>query len=165
MVVRIQLFEDFVPGMNITRPVCQLGGVYGGLPPQMFKIKDLIAILFRSFLPIAIIVPANIVIIIKLLRQKRARSSMTSTVSQNHEQTSKTTWMVVWASLAYVITVTPISIYQIYMVRHKITGHTDLIIPFLSLIFRINPALNFYIYFLSGGLFKKEMKNWMGLNK
>ena len=68
------------------------------------------------------------------------------------------------------MTTTPVSVYFIYVVqdkvsRDRITQGTDPIMPILELIFRIGPGLNFYIYFLSGGLFKKEMKNWLGLHK
>ncbi len=126
---------------------------YYGLPTKIFEIKDLISILLRSFIPMGIIVPANLVIIIKLFRQKQERSRMTTGRANSSEQTSRVTWMIVSASLSYVLTVAPINIY-LFATDNK----TDIILPILGLIYRINPVLNFYLYFLSGGLFKAEVK-------
>ncbi len=169
MSTRFRLFEAEVQGTNITRSFCQLMVSYEGAMKIVIA-KDYLAILFRSFVPLAIVIPANLIIIIKLFRQKQARSNMTNTTPQNGDQTMKTTWMIVWASLAFVMTTTPISVYLIYVVQDKVrldrvTQATDPNIPILDLIFKIGPGLNFYIYFLSGGLFKKEMKNWLGLHK
>ena len=171
MSIRFRLFEGEVPGTNITRPLCQVMFGYEGAM-KIVVAKDYLTILFRSFVPLAIVIPANLIIIIKLFRQKQARSNMTNTTPQNGDQTTKTTWMIVWASLAFVMTTTPVSVYLIYVYavqdkvsRDRLTQGTDPIMPILGLIFRIGPGLNFYIYFLSGGLFKKEMKNWLGLHK
>ena len=155
---------------NMTTPVCQVIYDYG-LPPKIFVIKPVITTLFlRTLLPVAIILPSNIGIIVKLWKQKEARSAMVNTSTQNvgrgqcqgQGQASKTTWMIVSASLAFILMSTPLSVYLMirYSNRDKFKG-TDTVLEILGLIYRLSPAVNFYCYFLSGGLFKQEVKKWL----
>ena len=86
---------------------------------------------------------------------------MTSGMSQNNE-TSKTIWMVVSASLAFVILVSPLAIYgSIIVLTNKTTILTDPIVQILEVINRINPAINGYLYFMCGSLFRAEVKKLM----
>ncbi len=158
---RFTFFEDGVLGSNLTGPVCQIL-TYKGLSPNIFIIKDAIGVLCGAFIPIALIVPANIIIIIKVYQQKQARSAMTCAMAQNYHEMSKTLWMVIGASLAFICTVMPFSVYGfILFIRNDIKVHPDVYGLLLEMINRLNPALNAYIYFMCGGLFKAEVKNWL----
>ncbi len=161
MGVRATYFEDVIPGSNLTEPVCELVN-YWGLPPEIVIIKDAIGVVCGAFVPIALIVPTNIIIIIKVYRQKQARSAMTSTMAQNYNEMSKTLWMVIAASLTFALTVTPFSVYGLILsVSNAKKIQTDVYMLFLEMINRLNPALNAYIYFMCGGLFKAEVKSWL----
>ena len=159
--VRLTYFEEGVPGSNLTAPVCQSVN-YKGLPPQILMIKDAVMVLCGAFIPIALIVPANIIIIIKVYRQNQARAAMTSAMAQNYNEMSKTLWMVIGASLAFVLTITPFSVFGlIIFVTNTKEVQTDVYTLILEMINRLNPALNAYIYFMCGGLFKVEVKSWI----
>ena len=162
-IVRLNLFKTEVPGTNQTYVLCQSTGYYGGIPPQLFKMKDVIGVLLRGVVPISLIVPANVIIVIKIFRQKRARATMTGSMSQNNNEISKTIWMVVSASVAYVILVTPITVYvsTVIIVRQDLNFHTDPMYLVLQMINRINPSLNGYLYFMCSSLFKAEVKKWL----
>ncbi len=151
MMIRFQYFEDDSSGTNQTDPFCEFSasGDYWNLPDKFFKIKDLIAALLRAPVPIAVILPANIFIIVKILRQKQTRLSMTntSTMSQNNDDLSKTVWMVVSASLAFVITTSPMSVYASLVMRQKFNSQfQNPTAQILQMMSRINPALNGYLY-------------------
>ncbi len=161
MSVRLTYFENGVPGSNLTEPICEIIN-YQGLPQGIFMIKDAVGALSGGFVPIALIVPANVIIIIKVYRQKQARSAMTSAMAQNYNEMSKTLWMVITASLAFVLTVTPFTVYGLVLSVTNTKGvPTDAYILFLEMINRLNPTMNAYIYFMCGGLFKAEVKNWL----
>ena len=145
------------PKTNKTTSFCGATHTYGQ-PSEIFMVKDTISMLLRSFIPIGIIVLANLVIIIKLFRQKQERSRMTTAPSQDH--TSKVTWMIVLASIAFVITVTPINVYKYLYLNDKIKKSPE-ILSIFGLLYRINPVVNFYIYFIAGGLFKTEVKHFL----
>ncbi len=160
MIFRMDLVDTQTnPVSNSTMHACTIVDKYYNLPQRMLQIKDQISVLMRSFIPIAIMIPANIAIIVTLNRQKQARSDMTNCSNQNNNQTSKTTWMIVSASIGFIITVSPVSIYQMIVFRKKLDGQAGVIIAILATIFRINPVMNFFLYFFSGGLFKKEVRN------
>ena len=109
----------------------------------------------------AIVIPSNLAIIVKLFRQKQARLNMTNNPSsETDSQTQKTTLMIVSASLAFVAMSAPLSIYLMIRFRDSFDGK-DQIIPILGFIYRLSPTVNFYCYFLSGGLFKQEVKKWL----
>ena len=161
LIVRFTYFEHGIPGSNLTEPVCQLV-YYQDLPPQIFKIKDTFGVLTAAFIPILLIVPANIFIIIRVYRQKRRRSAMTSAMTQNYDETSKSLWMVIAASLAFALTVMPLFMYGLIWTLTKTKQvPTNASFLFLEMLNRLNPALNAYIYFICGGLFKDEVKNWL----
>ncbi len=163
VILRFEYFEGRTPGTNQTQSFCQqFARDQWGLPAQVFKNKDVIGALLRSFVPIAIIFLANIIIIVRILRQKQARSTMTTTAPQNNDETSKTIWMVVSASLAFVLLVTPLTVYgSILLITEKFNSQADPIRLILEMINNINPAINCYLYFICGGLFKAEVKSWL----
>ncbi len=161
MGVRLTYFKEGVPRSNLTAPVCQWVN-YNGLPPQILVIKDGFMVLCGAFIPIALIVPTNVIIIIKVYRQNQARAAMTSAMAQNYKEMSKTLWMVIGASLAFVLTITPFSVYGLILfVTNAKEVRTDVYALFLEMISRLNPALNAYIYFMCGGLFKVEVISWI----
>ncbi len=158
---RTDLYYRKIPKLNSSIPICKFIAdkpVYG-LPPRQLKMKDLASVLLRSLIPIVVLIPSNLIIIITLFRQKWARMNMTNTSNQHLDKTSKITWMIVCASVGFIITVTPISIAQLLIRRERFA--TDPIILITGFIYRLNPTINFYIYFLSGSLFREELKNWV----
>ncbi len=157
---RMDLLNVTDPQTNVTSQVCQIIGDYGQ-PSKIFLIKGIITtVLLRSVLPAFIIIPSNLVIIVKLLKQKQARSNMLNTCKVTDNQTQNTTLMIVTASLLFVIMSTPLSIYLMIIYTDVFDGR-DEILPILALIYRLSPVVNFYCYFLSGGLFKQEVKTWL----
>ncbi len=158
---RTKLLNVTDPKTNVTKQICQVSVDNYGLPPIIFVIKGIITtVLLRTVLPVVVIIPSNLVIIVKLLRQKQARSNMTNTPAATDSQTQKTTWMIVSASISFVIMSTPLSIYLMIIYKEIFHGE-DQILPILALIYRLSPVVNFYCYFLSGGLFKEEVKKWL----
>ncbi len=158
---RTDLYYKRIPKLNTTIPICKFiedRPVYG-IPFKVMLIKDKASVLLRSFIPIAILVPTNLIIIIKLFRQKQARANMRNPSSQNPDKTSKITRMIVSASIAFIITVTPISVANLIIPRRF--WDSDPLFVILGFVYRLNPVLNFYIYFLSGSLFRKELKLWL----
>ena len=158
---RTDLYYRKIPKLNITIPICKFiedKPVYGISPKQLF-IKDRASVLLRSLIPIVILIPSNLIIIITLFRQKWARRNMTNTSNQNADKTSKITWMIVCASLGFIIAVAPNSIAQLLIRRERFAS--DPIILITGFIYRLNPSINFYIYFLSGSLFREELKMWV----
>ncbi len=140
---------------NRTIILCRRVNHYN-LPPKIFSLVEmlLLGLLMGSFLPFAIILTLNAILSIQLYRMKRAQADLVTSQNEAQNETQKITVMVMAASLGFVLMTSPVVIYLMFGNRDK----NDPIAMILSLIYQMNPAANFYIYFLSGSLFRHEVK-------
>ncbi len=143
--------------LNTTITLCKRVHFHN-LPPRVFSLVDMVGLLMGSFLPFSIIVVLNAILSIQLYRMKKAQADLVTSRNEAQNETHKITVMVMAASLGFVLMTSPVVIYLMLGDRDK----NDPIAMILSLIYQMNPAANFYIYFLSGSLFRQEVKKLFG---
>ena len=119
-----------------------------------------------SVIPFIIILGSNIIIIIKIKMASAQRSKMRANEGQceNKSKEKHLTRMLIFVSLAYVVTSAPLRLYYLLMDIPEIGGpevydlsntywslryHTQMFL--LADIFVFNHAINFYLYCLGGG--------------
>ncbi len=140
---------------NITMTVCARVNYYN-LSPKIFSFMDTVNLLLISFIPFSIILVFNIILSWKLFKFKKVRADLGATGSRSRIQNEahKITGMIMAASLGFILFTGPIIIYLMTGLHSK----NDPIAFILTLIYQMNPAANCYIYFLSGRLFRQEVK-------
>ncbi len=139
---------------NKTMPLICTRVNHYNISPKIFSFMDIGGLLLGSFIPFLIIFILNVVLSAKLIKRKQARANLGATGSGIQNEAGKITRMVMVASFGFILMTAPIVIYLILGNHDK----NDPIHMILRLIFQMNPAANFYIYFLSGSLFRQEVK-------
>ncbi len=127
-----------------------------GLTQKFFEIENILSELVITFLPMAIIIPSNMIILVKLYQQKKVRQQL-GMGNTNQPGTGKMTAMIVTMTTAFVLLMAPYSIYAI------IFGHNleDPVWAALYVLTTINPCANFFLYFVSGSQFRQEVMSWV----
>ncbi len=138
---------------NTTMATCTRVNYYN-FSAKIMASLDNVSLLFGSFIPCIIIFKINVVLSINLFKLKRARADLGATGSGIQNEAHKITGMVMAASLQFLVTTTPLVIYILL----GNLDQNDPIHMILITIYQINPAANFYMYFLSGSLFRQEVK-------
>ena len=137
---------------NITMTVCTRVN-YHNLSPKIFSFIDTVNLLLISFIPFAIILVFNIILCVQLFKFKKVRADL-GTTGRIQNEAHKITGMIMAASLGFILFTGPIIIYLMTGLNNK----NDPIAFMLTLIYQMNPAANCFIYFLSGSLFRQEVK-------
>ena len=154
MIVRYDLLE--LNGMNNSSATLCDKVHHHGLPINVFEINDMISKIFASFVPMLLIIPANIAVMIKLCLVRRKRLQL-GVINNAQDETARMNAMIFTVTTSYVILTTPITLYLLISLNH-FSGLTFLI---LYLIQTLNPAVNAYLYFLASKLFRNELRKWI----
>ena len=142
---------------------CNLAGDKGSWMKEMRVWGDL---LLSCLLPAIFILPANTVLmwrILLLAKKRRAMQQMNSNRrSGNKGKNQGITFMLVMACLMFLLTTLPINIYMLCQQYAKDTkddvmsvARGELTYTLFSLLYYVNNAVNFAIYFLSGPVFRR----------
>ena len=123
---------------------------------KALQIKITISSLLFSVIPLCIVIPSNVAIIIKLFLHKKHRRSLHASCSNT--ETTKITVMLLSVTVAYIVLLVPTTI-SIILFRLGEFSYNTLIL--LSNLPYLNMSLNFYLYFLSGNMFRNEFKQLM----
>ncbi len=127
---------------------------YYNVSKNVLSFKDTLGNMLFTFIAFAIILAMNIMLSVQLCRMKEARAELGATGRGIQNEAYKITGMVMAASLGFLALTSPVIIYVTTGTRNK----NDPIAMILKTIYHANPAANFYIYFLSGSLFRQEVK-------
>ena len=127
-----------------------------GLPERLWVIKDIMMETLITFVPMAIIIPSNIVILVKLYQQKKVRERL-GAQNSNQPGTGKTTAMIICMTTAFVLLLAPYSIYYFLFGNHG----NDPVATATFIIGSTNPSINFVLYFVSGQQFRQEVLSWI----
>ncbi len=134
--------------------ICQPAYFYG-LPKKYLVIKDQIAGFFGSFIPLIIITVCNVALLIKLARRRSNQSQLG--VSTNESEKNRTNRMIITVMVAFTVLLSPAYIYVIAVNTDH--NYNDPVLRILALVAILNPAINFWLYFLSASLFRNAVKN------
>ena len=111
-------------------------------------------------IPLCFVIPANLGIIGKLILDSKVRSNLGASTS-NGDEVTKITVMLLSITVTYIVLVVPMTV-VVLMVDgsgRKVSDYARLIafsnIPYL------NMSLNFYLYLLSGQMFRNEVKQFL----
>ena len=139
---------------------CDLAGDQGSWLRESRVWGDL---LLSCLLPAVFILPANAVLVWRVVVLARKRRSLQRSNSNRRCSIAKSpgiTLMLVMACLMFLLTTLPINIYMLYQQYRAENGliaaaRGELLYTLFSLLYYINNAVNFVIYFLSGPVFRK----------
>ncbi len=120
--------------------------------PELIKAKDSISEVLASFIPICIMVPANIAIFIKLSLRHQAQNEL-GIINQNEKELVQTTLMLITITVAFIVLVTPLSIY-ILMFGFRFG---DPILDVFVCLEGVNAACNVALYFMMGTMFRSKV--------
>ena len=125
-------------------------------PESLFALKTrrmqtvLVTLLF-SIIPLSIIIPTNIAIIVKLVIHSTIRRNLG--VNTNVDEVTKVTCMLLSVTVTFVILLVPFSVFLAISEESNTGLHVILTnLPYLNI------SINFYLYFLSGNMFRVEVK-------
>ena len=101
--------------------------------------------------PLCVVIPTNLAIVVKLLLQRKERQRLGATSAT--DEATKATIMTMSVTVTYIILLLPMSIYIILTDGGRSNHH--ILIALANLPY-LNMSLNFYLYFLSGKMFRLE---------
>ncbi len=123
---------------------------------RAFYIKDRITESLKTFIPVPLVALCNIAIFIKLYQIRKHRSELGASSTDNSES-QRINVMIISMTVLFVVLLAPSSIYA------SIYGLDTYNDPINSVLFQLtllNPSANFYVYFISGSLFRAEVLKW-----
>ena len=107
--------------------------------------------------PCFCIILGNIIIIVQVRRNFNKRQKMTTSVNRYTDTSLIVTLVVV--NIAFMLTMSPLTIYNIIRRYLKITKYSRrFIYCLINVISNVNAALNFFLYLLSGAKFRADVK-------
>ena len=101
--------------------------------------------------PLCVLIPTNLAIVVKMLLQRKERQRLGATSAP--DEATKVTIMTLSVTITYIILLLPMSIYIILSKGGRSNYH---ILVALANLPYLNMSLNFYLYFLSGKMFREE---------
>ncbi|GFO36548.1 P2y purinoceptor 4 [Plakobranchus ocellatus] len=132
----------------------------------------------HSTAPIAIVFASNVGVVARIVKVERAtqgeESSSTRLTGGGSQRRSKTTRMMVYISLTYILTTVPLvslTIFLHVLAKNNGPSHADIFLrampwlEVLQVIAAINYASNFFIYILSGKKFHIELLRMLSCEK
>ncbi len=126
-----------------------------GLPKEYWVIKDQVSGLLGSFIPLIIIATCNVALLIKLAQWHQQQAQLG--VSTNQNEMAHTNRMIIMVMVAFIVFLSPAFIYV--MLFNTDSNVNDPILRILALVAMLNPSLNFALYFLASGMYRKAVKN------
>ena len=132
-------------------------------PDHKYKVfQDLFYMMLYSFLPCALLIVFNAMIIVGLRQHFLFRQNSSSSRDDNDES-RRLNIMLIFTCILYAVTTLPISLYltiiHIPMGSHEIVHYReDYVKMSLFLLQKFNHAGNFFVYYISGSQFRKEFK-------
>ena len=105
--------------------------------------------------PLCIVLPSNAAIIVKMIKQSKFRRQFGSNGSGN--DSVKVTIMLLSVSVAYILLVLPMAILTFIHEASNSDTHYGTVILLSNLTY-LNMSVNFYLYFLSGKIFRQKLK-------
>ena len=123
---------------------------------RVFYIKDRITESLKTFIPVPLVTLCNLAIFVKLYQIRKHRSELGAS-SVDISESQRMNVMIISITVLFVILLAPSSIYS------SIHGLDNFIDPISSVLYQVallNPSANFYVYFISGSLFRTEVLKW-----
>ncbi len=128
--------------------------------------KDLASEVTISWIPIVALVPLNVATFIKFKRQMKMRSSLGVNERNIFTETMRMTIALVLASFAFIILLLPFSCYILFCIMNDTCFKPDVYDiyyeVFWMLASSVSWSINFVIYFVTGSLFRQELKQMLG---
>ena len=122
----------------------------------VWTVVDLVV---ASIGPFSVIVPCNVLIIIRMIR-RAVWSRQSGTPGPQQDHVSSTTVMCTVNSIAFVLLTTPVVIHEILLYNEFTDPNYDMFINFLLHIFyNLNSCVNFLLYCVSSQKFRKALKS------
>ena len=123
----------------------------------LFKFQTTFRNLLVCIIPLCIVIPTNVAIVIKLMCHKRLMQRFGT--STKADDTVKTTVMLLSMTITYVLLMVPMTITIIIYTNNQRSYYGVMII--LSILPYLNMSINFYLYFLSGRMFRGKVKEML----
>ncbi len=139
---------------NFTFEICDRIN-YIGVAEKFMVVHDIISEQLGTFVPIAFIFVGNIGIIYKLYMQTKIRAQLGQ---GGGNELAKTNIMIITVTTAFVLLLAPSNIYRI--VKKHNEDPNDPVLGLFYILTTLNPAINCYLYFISGKLYRKQLKNF-----
>ena len=125
------------------------------LSKKLFKFQTTFRDLLICIVPLCIVIPTNVAIIVKLIQHRKLMNELGS--SSKADDTTKATIMLLSITIAYVVLMVPMMI-TIVIYTYSQAGSYYHVIIILSNLPYLNMSINFYLYFLSGKMFRYKVK-------
>ena len=123
-------------------------------------VKGTISTLMDGVIPLCVVIPTNLGIIGKLTLDNKLRHNLGASTS-NVDEATKITVMLLSITVTYIVLIVPMTV-VVLMVDgggRKLSDYA-LLIAFSNLPY-LNMSLNFYLYLLSGQMFRNEVKHFL----
>ncbi|XP_045158264.1 neuromedin-U receptor 2-like [Mercenaria mercenaria] len=138
---------------------------------EFFVYYEWIYLCIFSLVPLTVLTSANISIIVRLLiRKLKTRIQVAPNngiLAARRNNVSQLTIMLLIVNTMFIICTPPISIYNIWEDQWKASAKTSqeeaalkLTWAVVNLLMYLNTTLNFFLYFLSGSKFRKQVKDF-----
>ena len=111
-------------------------------------------VVFYAFAPAGVIIICNIFIIVRVQKAKKKRKLMT--MRSPTKNNDRFTWMLVTNSFAFVLLTIP---GFLILIIHNSIPLPLAVLEIAEFVKRLNHAINFLLYCLSGATFRRELKN------
>ena len=111
-----------------------------------------------GLVPLIVMIPANMIIVGKVLYQRRKLKVANAKVKGEDKRALNVTKMVLSVTLTYIALTLPFSIYQTCCNpsgKGQLSGNLAIMITLPT----INASINFYMYFLSAKIFRNEVRH------
>ena len=124
------------------------------LSERNLKIKTTIGDLLVCIIPLCIVIPTNVAIVVRLVNHRKFRQQFGT--GSKSDETSKITIMLLSVTVTYVILMAPMTIIMIIYNNSKPDNYYGMIIIMSNFPY-LNMSANFYLYFLSGKMFRDKV--------
>ena len=105
--------------------------------------------------PLCMVIPSNAAIIVKMIKQRKFRRQFDSNGSGN--DSVRVTIMLLSVSIACILLVLSMAILTVLHKASRSDTHYGTVIILSNLPY-LNMSVNFYLYFMSGKLFRQQLK-------
>ncbi|UJR29939.1 hypothetical protein I4U23_017486 [Adineta vaga] len=162
--------------MPSNRKIVYQNKVYSISYERFYQIFDSLDMLFAVVIPFIVMLICNILILIRVLTSRRSiRTIMTTALHskkhrKRHEKEKQLTVMLLGSAAAFLVFTLPTEINDtIRVFTPSNTSHNKGVMALITAIFiamgQFNHAIHFYIYTLTGGVFRNELIQLFSLSK
>ncbi len=135
--------------------ICKVQPRYQSIHDKYIVIVDSIIV---TFIPLLTVICANAVLITQLFKQRKGLALKDAGQQRDNKIERAVTRMLVTASVFYVCTTLPASLYVCFVSPTLVDFNNPIWVVLVDL-FLLNFALNFFVYIISGKTFREELKN------